>query len=110
MALALLLLLVVAQPAPEPGGSPQVHIHGPHDFKDTAKYVAMFEDPERAAHQKPAEVIAALHIAEGAKVADIGAGSGYFTLPFARAVGETGAVYAIDIEPGMIEHLRKRAA
>ncbi len=87
-----------------------MHVHGPHDFKDTEKWVAMFEDPARAAYQKPAEVVAALHVPEGAKVADIGAGSGYFSLPFARAVGDRGVVYAVDIEPGMVDHLKKRAA
>ena len=41
-------------------------------------------------------------------VADIGAGSGYFTLRFARAVGETGRVYAVDISPDMIRHVNRR--
>lgn len=84
-------------------------MHVGHSFGDTERFVQMFEDPARAAWQKPAEVVAALHIAAGQAVADIGSGSGYFTLPFARAVGPKGKVFAVDIEPGMIEHVRKRA-
>src|SRR5207247_10804347 len=56
-----------------------------------------------------AEVVAVLHVAPGQGVADIGSGSGYFTMPFARAVGVKGKVYAVDIEPGMVEHVRTRA-
>jgi ubiquinone/menaquinone biosynthesis C-methylase UbiE len=107
----LLSTALAAQPASPPSHGEHVHdhVHGPHDFKDTAKWVAMFEDPARAAYQKPAEVVAVLRIAEGARIADIGAGSGYFSVPFVRAVGDKGAVYAIDIEPGMVEHLKTRA-
>lgn len=92
-------------------GAHGAHRGGPlvHGFEDTEKYVAMFESPERAAWQKPDEVVAALAPKEGEVVADIGAGSGYFTRRFAAKVGPKGTVYAIDIEPGMLAAVRKDA-
>lgn len=101
-----------AGPADE-GGHQGHHGHhrGPlvHGFGDTDKYVAMFESPDRAAWQKPDEVVAALGLREGEVVADIGAGSGYFTRRFAAQVGAKGTVYAIDVEPGMLAAVRKDA-
>ena len=97
--------------APAPAGAPAggEGMHAGHSFSDVDRFVKMFEDPARAEWQKPAEVVAALHIRAGSAVADIGSGSGYFSLPFARAVEPGGKVYAVDIEPGMIEHIRRRA-
>jgi ubiquinone/menaquinone biosynthesis C-methylase UbiE len=79
-------------------------------FADVTRWVERFEAPERAVWQRPAEVIAALNVQRGDRVADIGAGTGYFTLPLARAVGEEGVVYAVDDEPAMLAHLKRRAA
>jgi ubiquinone/menaquinone biosynthesis C-methylase UbiE len=53
-------------------------------------------------------VIASLGLRPGDRVADIGAGSGYFTLPLARAVGPSGRVHAVDVDEEMNEYLRKR--
>jgi ubiquinone/menaquinone biosynthesis C-methylase UbiE len=75
---------------------------------DPAAYIAFLDDPARDAYQKPDEVMKALALRPGEVVADIGAGSGYFTVRFARAVGETGRVYAVDISPDMIRHLNRR--
>jgi arsenite methyltransferase len=66
------------------------------------------EDPKRDAYQKPHEVIQALQLKEGEAIADIGAGSGYFTFRLARHVGEKGRVYAVDVSPDMIVHLNRR--
>ena len=55
----------------------------------------------------PSPVIDALQIAPGEVIADIGAGTGYFTVRLARAAAKP-KVYAVDIEPSMIEHLRHR--
>jgi ubiquinone/menaquinone biosynthesis C-methylase UbiE len=79
-----------------------------HRHSDSAAYIASLEDPARDAYQKPDEVMKALGLRTGEVVADIGAGSGYFALRFARAVGETGGVYAVDISPDMIRHLNRR--
>ena len=55
-------------------------------------------DPSRDAWQKPKDVIETLHIKPGARVADLGAGGGYFTWPLAEAVGAEGIVYAVEID------------
>jgi ubiquinone/menaquinone biosynthesis C-methylase UbiE len=79
-----------------------------HRHGDPNAYIASLEDPARDAYQKPEEVLAALDIREGAFVADIGAGPGYFALRFARAVGDEGRVYAVDVSPDMVRHLNRR--
>jgi ubiquinone/menaquinone biosynthesis C-methylase UbiE len=56
-----------------------------------------------------AEIIAALKLAPGQKVADIGAGSGLLTGPLALATGSTGTVYAVDIDRGLLAHIEQRA-
>ena len=66
--------------------------------------------PERASEEHPDEALDAIGIAPGAVVADIGAGVGYFTEKLARRVGPTGKVYANDIQPAMLEQLRKNMA
>jgi ubiquinone/menaquinone biosynthesis C-methylase UbiE len=72
------------------------------------QYIARLEDPKRDSWQKPEAVIKALDLHEGQVVADIGAGSGYFTLRLAQAVGEKGRVFAVDVEEGMVKYLRQR--
>jgi ubiquinone/menaquinone biosynthesis C-methylase UbiE len=72
-------------------------------------YLAMLERPERNEFQKPDRVMAALALKKGERVADIGAGSGYFTIPVAKAVGPEGVVWALDIEPFMVDTVEKRA-
>lgn len=71
-------------------------------------YIAMLERPEREEFQKPAEVLAAFELREGLRVADIGSGSGYFTIPVAKAVGPTGNVLAVDASQEMIDYLERR--
>jgi ubiquinone/menaquinone biosynthesis C-methylase UbiE len=84
----------------------------PHEMHrrhgDPAGYIASLDDPSRDAYQKPDEVMKALALRPGEVVADIGSGSGYFALRFARAVGDSGRVYAVDVSPDMIRHLNRR--
>jgi predicted methyltransferase len=80
-----------------------------HSFEDVEHWVAVFDDPARDAWQKPAQVAEALQIQPGSVVADVGAGTGYFNPYWSRAVGERGAVLAVDVEPGLVAHLRDRA-
>jgi ubiquinone/menaquinone biosynthesis C-methylase UbiE len=72
-------------------------------------YLSLLEREQREEWQRPKQVLAALSLREGERIADIGAGSGYFTLPLARAVGPTGRVYACDIEPAFLDHIARRA-
>ena len=58
--------------------------------------------------QQPERVVSALALAPGARVADLGAGGGYFTFRLADAVGPGGRVYAVDVDDDMIEYLRDR--
>jgi SAM-dependent methyltransferase len=76
--------------------------------QDSRAYIAFLEDPKRDAYQKPMEVLTALDLKEGEVIADIGAGSGYFTLRFAHHVGERGRVYAVDVNPDMILYMNRR--
>jgi len=76
--------------------------------RDPKAYIGALEDPKRDAYQKPHEVIHALGLKPGEVIADIGAGSGYFTFHLARHVGEKGKVYAVDISPDMILHINRR--
>ena len=68
-------------------------------------YLWLLERPERDAYQKPDQVMAALAFRPGERVADIGAGSGYFARRISKAVGPTGEVLAIDIAPELLEYL-----
>jgi ubiquinone/menaquinone biosynthesis C-methylase UbiE len=104
------LLLVAAVLAPAAARAQAAA--SPHEMQerhgDPAAYIASLDDPARDAYQKPDEVMRALALRPGEVVADIGSGSGYFTVRFARAVGERGRVYAVDISPDMIRHLNRR--
>lgn len=88
--------------------SPARADHHEHDFSDVAKYVKAFESPERDAWQKPDDVVSLLQLWPGNIVADIGAGTGHFEPRLAKAVGATGRVLALDVEPHMITYLERR--
>ena len=82
--------------------------HMQHKFDDPARYAKSFDDPARDKWQMPDRVIGALGLKPGMSVADVGAGTGYFTVRLARVPGVS--VLAVDIEPKMLEHLKTRAA
>ena len=90
-----------------PAAAQTPHTHQ-HSFGDADKWAKVFDDPERDAWQKPHEVIKALGLKPDAVVADIGAGTGYFSVRFANMLPK-GRVYAVDTEPDMVKHLAKRA-
>jgi cyclopropane fatty-acyl-phospholipid synthase-like methyltransferase len=70
--------------------------------------LGMLEAPDRSAWQKPDQIMDALNIADGSRVADIGAGSGWFTIRLAQRVGPTGVVYAQDVQKQMLDATRRR--
>ena len=80
-----------------------------HDFADVAYWSSVFDDPARDAWQKPDELVAALGVARGDVVADLGAGTGYLSRRLADAVGPDGTVLAVETEPNLVVHLRERA-
>lgn len=69
---------------------------------------AWLERPEREQEEAPGKAIAALNIRPGQVIADIGAGSGYYTVRLADAVGARGRVYATDIQPEMLALIKKK--
>ena len=75
---------------------------------DPKSYIGVLDDPKRDVYQKPQEVMAALALKPGEVVADIGAGSGYFTFRLAHHVGDNGKIYAVDVSPDMILHINRR--
>jgi ubiquinone/menaquinone biosynthesis C-methylase UbiE len=68
-----------------------------------------YEGVNRDDWQQPHKVIAALKIRPGAIVADLGSGGGYFTFRLAEAAGPTGKVYAVDVDPDMVDLIAKTA-
>jgi ubiquinone/menaquinone biosynthesis C-methylase UbiE len=80
-----------------------------HSFADVGSWEAVFDDPAREKWQKPAEVVEALRLHSGMCVADLGSGTGYFLPYLSKAVGEEGAVLALDTEPNLVVHIRERA-
>jgi SAM-dependent methyltransferase len=83
--------------------------HMEHRFEDAEKYAKQFDDPARDAWQMPARVIDALALRPGQSVADIGAGTGYFTVRLAKSPAAP-KVFAVDIEKSMVDYVRQRAA
>ena len=69
---------------------------------------AWLERAEREAEEAPSKAIAALNILAGQAIADIGAGSGYYSVRLAKAVGPSGRVYATDIQPEMLALLKQK--
>jgi SAM-dependent methyltransferase len=77
-------------------------------FGNSEKYIDFLEREDRITWQKPGAVVEALKLTGDETIADVGAGTGYFSLRFASALPR-GRVYAIDVDPAMIHHIRHRA-
>ena len=101
MALALLLLAPASPSAQQAPAPRHRELFPPQDL-------GLLEAPDRAAWQKPDQIMDALGIADGAHVADIGAGAGWFTTRLARRVGPQGIVYAQDVQQQMLDAIRRR--
>ena len=77
--------------------------------RETKEWIQNLERPERIAGLKIDKVLPILKLKPGDKVADIGAGTGAFSLPFARTVAPSGKVYAVDIDPGLLDYIAEKA-
>jgi len=89
--------------------SAQVTHQEHHPPRNSSRYIQVLEDSSRDSWQQPQRVIATLGLKPGERVADLGAGPGYFTLRLARAVGPSGKVFAVDISREMLDYLEKQA-
>jgi ubiquinone/menaquinone biosynthesis C-methylase UbiE len=102
---ALLVPLVLAGTAmaQTPPAQPPQHprLFPPQDL-------GLLEAPDRDEWQKPHQILDALGVAEASVVADVGAGSGWFTVRLARRVGPNGLVYAQDVQPEMLAAISRR--
>ena len=81
-----------------------------HDRVFDPSQVHKLEAPERLRWLPPGEVLGWLELRPGMTVADIGAGTGYFAIPLARAIGPTGRVWAVDLQPELLEMLQGKLA
>ncbi len=79
-----------------------------HRFEDANRWTKAFDSPERDAWQKPEEILDALHLERTSSVADIGAGTGYFSVRIAKRIPD-GKIFAADVEPDMVRYLGERA-
>ena len=96
-----LLMLFIAPLAAQQQGTGHGRLFPPSDL-------GLLDAPDRDLWQRPAEIMDALGIADGSVVADIGAGSGWFTIRLARRVGPQGIVYAEDVQQEMINAISRR--
>ena len=82
--------------------------HMEHRVSDARELAKVFDDPSGDAWQMPDRAIATLDLKRGQVVADIGAGTGYFSVRLAKSAALP-KVYAVDIEPSLVSYLKERA-
>ena len=103
-----------SNPAPAPAQTPEVPGAGAtyegRPIAPTMSYEGAdwLDRPDRDAREQPEKVLDALGVGSGMVVADVGAGTGYFTVRIARRVGATGQVIATDLQPEMLRMLDAR--
>jgi len=73
-------------------------------------YLWMLERDQREEYQETNKVLEALNLKPGSFVVDVGAGSGYFSIPLAQAIGPEGTLLATDIRQEMLDYIDRRAA
>ncbi len=106
--LLMTILLVATQSlAMAPGADPGVN--APFHRPDPAQWNRILEQPGRELFDRREAIVAALALRPGMTIADVGAGTGLFSVPFAQAVGPEGRVYAADIAAEFVEGIERRA-
>ena len=124
LGLACLCLRAAVPPGPPEPGLPRYEWRAEHDPEGTGKFymdreiaqvmghqwAEWLERPQREDEEQPALLIERLQLKPGEVVADIGSGTGYFTRRLAKGVGPDGQVFAVDIQPQMLDLLRTNLA
>ncbi len=76
---------------------------------DVGSWVSVFERDGREIFDRREDILSAMRVEPGMSVADVGAGTGFFSLMLARTVGPQGTVYAVDISPKFLAAIAERA-
>ncbi len=97
-----------AQP-PEADVKPGVNAEFLKPHVDVAQWTERFEHEGREIYDQRERIVAAAKVKPGEQIADIGAGTGLFTMLFAERVGPTGKVFAVDIVKDFLSHIAERA-
>lgn len=109
LALALLLFIAPQSLAQEQSVKPGINDNFKSADLDVDEYVGRFEGEDRAIFARRHDIVKALDLKPGMNVADIGAGTGFFSRMFAPHVGPKGKVFAVDISETFIKHIKKTA-
>ncbi len=101
----------IAGPEPQKARSilPGINQHFLDPNLDVERWVRIFEGESREIYVQRHRIVEAIGLRPGMAVADIGAGTGLFVERLAEKIGPTGRLYAVDIAPRFVEHIRKRA-
>ena len=103
------LFLLFAGPASGEEVSVRPGINDHYRNPDYAHWVRVFESPGREIYARRREIVAALRLRPGQRVADVGSGTGLLSLPMARDVGPEGRVYMVDISENFVTNALARA-
>ena len=109
LALCLSFLMTLTAPAQEASVKAGINEKFLDPNLKVEEWTTRFETESREVFLKKDRIVKALGMKSGMVVADIGAGTGLFTIPFSEAVGESGKVYAVDIAKNFLTHIRNRA-
>jgi SAM-dependent methyltransferase len=93
----------------DPNAQPGINRRFESPDLDVDEWVGIFERESREVFAHRKEIARKLELAPGMAIADIGAGTGFFAELFAESVGAEGRVYAVEVSPRFLEHLRQRA-
>ncbi|KPK56304.1 MAG: hypothetical protein AMS22_01735 [Thiotrichales bacterium SG8_50] len=110
IALAILACSCAAATLQAQESSVRPGINQPYQQPDYDQWVNVFEQPGREVYERRAYIIDQLQLRPGMHVADVGAGTGFFSMLIAEEVGESGHVFAVDIAPEFIDKVVTRAA